>query len=647
MANPTTGILLNKVTPAAPTGDQNAVFQTDGATPQQSISVYPQRMVGDSGSGGKAGTVPPPGAGDAAAGKFLKADGTWTAPSGGGGSLYFGYGSATASSGQNQITLGSTPSTNAVWVYQNDLLVDPSYWSISGAVITLSSNTFVVGAEIAVHWATTNSTPGSITLGSSGATIPVIRGSNIISGSAASSLTVSLPAGTAAGDFAIILAGTTYTSNPTPTGWTNLSLTNTGLVWSQYGYTRTLTSGDIATGSVTVPIATTFGPAAAVLGIVTFVGATGGIREIEGGNTSTGSITNTTTSAVQNTDAAIYWLTVRQSANTPVITPGSGSATTLQSESVNTLTLLADQSMPGGVLTVVNTWNAAPATGAASQIIIEGVSSSGFPALPPLPVAAGGTGSTSPSLIAGSNVTITGSWPNQTVNASGGASAPATIPDLLFWLETDNLLVSSGNPVGVLLNRTPWSGAPNSAVPASGNTSAVTVSASTLNSLPVVSFPGSTAGRYSINNDNVFTLSNVTVFVVFKPGAIALGDFISGNTGAFEFRMNASGNLEILKCFTASIGTSSGTVSTGSWYQANVTYAAGTGAYAFRLARASSGSGTNAQSITALTSVVGYNLAATNSDLNALVAAIIVYNRVLTSTEITTVETYINSKWGV
>jgi hypothetical protein len=81
MAEPTTGIYLNQTTPAAATGDQNIVFQTDGSTPQQSITAYPKRMVGDSGSGGKAGTVPPPAAGDTAAGKFLKADGSW-APAG-------------------------------------------------------------------------------------------------------------------------------------------------------------------------------------------------------------------------------------------------------------------------------------------------------------------------------------------------------------------------------------------------------------------------------------------------------------------------------------------------------------------------------------------------------------------------------------
>lgn len=43
-------------------------------------------FVGDSGSGGTKGQVPAPASGDTAAGKFLKADGTWAVPSGGGGS---------------------------------------------------------------------------------------------------------------------------------------------------------------------------------------------------------------------------------------------------------------------------------------------------------------------------------------------------------------------------------------------------------------------------------------------------------------------------------------------------------------------------------------------------------------------------------
>jgi hypothetical protein len=40
-----------------------------------------------------------------------------------------------------------------------------------------------------------------------------------------------------------------------------------------------------------------------------------------------------------------------------------------------------------------------------------------------LDVANGGTGTTTPALVAGTNVTITGTWPNQTINSSGGGGS--------------------------------------------------------------------------------------------------------------------------------------------------------------------------------------------------------------------------------
>lgn len=43
-----------------------------------------------------------------------------------------------------------------------------------------------------------------------------------------------------------------------------------------------------------------------------------------------------------------------------------------------------------------------------------------------LPVANGGNGTSTPSLVAGTNVTISGSWPNQTINASGGGGGSVT-----------------------------------------------------------------------------------------------------------------------------------------------------------------------------------------------------------------------------
>jgi len=46
-----------------------------------------------------------------------------------------------------------------------------------------------------------------------------------------------------------------------------------------------------------------------------------------------------------------------------------------------------------------------------------------------LPVANGGTGTTSPSIVAGSNITVSGTWPNQTINstASGGGGTVTSV----------------------------------------------------------------------------------------------------------------------------------------------------------------------------------------------------------------------------
>lgn len=45
----------------------------------------------------------------------------------------------------------------------------------------------------------------------------------------------------------------------------------------------------------------------------------------------------------------------------------------------------------------------------------------------PLPVSQGGSGTTTPSLVAGSNVTITGTWPNQTVASTGGGGSGSSV----------------------------------------------------------------------------------------------------------------------------------------------------------------------------------------------------------------------------
>jgi hypothetical protein len=64
-----------------------------------------------------------------------------------------------------------------------------------------------------------------------------------------------------------------------------------------------------------------------------------------------------------------------------------------------------------------------------------------------LPVANGGTGTATPSLVAGTNVTISGSFPNQTVNATAGGSGDVVGPAS----STDNALVRFDSTTGKLI----------------------------------------------------------------------------------------------------------------------------------------------------------------------------------------------------
>lgn len=101
MAQIATATFLGRTT--ASTGNVEALTVTQ-ATALLNV------MAGDSGSGGVKGLVPAQGAGDASAGKFLKADGTWAVPAGGGGG-----GGMTDAERQN---------SNLNWIYQSKVFGD-------------------------------------------------------------------------------------------------------------------------------------------------------------------------------------------------------------------------------------------------------------------------------------------------------------------------------------------------------------------------------------------------------------------------------------------------------------------------------------------------------------------------------------------
>lgn len=239
--------------------------------------------------------------------------------------------------------------------------------------------------------------------------------------------------------------------------------------------------------------------------------------------------------------------------------------------------------------------------------------------------------------------------PGQQGVAGSGTVTPAvpgTIADLVFWWESDDIVASSGKVISKLRDRTPWiSGV--GAAPATG-VSGVTCSATPINSLTALAWPSASSGRMTLQNGGTPVLDKSTVFVVVRPASTGVSQVVLGApTGGLEFDLSSGNTFGITKAFVAAIGNSTATFAAGTTYQVNATYDSSTGAWAFRVARAASGSGTNVQAITAVTTGIGYNVAAASQDLNASLAVVMVYNRVLTAPEIASVEAYLLAKWGV
>lgn len=107
-------------------------------------------FVGDSGSGGTKGLVPAPAAGDAAAGKYLDADGTWTIPAGGGGS-----GDVTAASnfGTDNVLIRSDGTSKGVQS-TGITVADNNRISLVSAAIPYS--TLTDGSTVTIDWALSN-----------------------------------------------------------------------------------------------------------------------------------------------------------------------------------------------------------------------------------------------------------------------------------------------------------------------------------------------------------------------------------------------------------------------------------------------------------------------------------------------------------
>ncbi len=139
-----------------------------------------------------------------------------------------------------------------------------------------------------------------------------------------------------------------------------------------------------------------------------------------------------------------------------------------------------------------------------------------------LPVANGGTGTATPALVAGSNVTITGTWPNQTIAASGAAQV---YPGAGIANSTGSAWGTSYSTTGsgtvVALATSPTFVTPVLGTPTSGDFSSGTFTWPTFNQ----NTTGTAANITATTNSTITTLSFLSL-----PGSQVSGN-ISGNAG--------------------------------------------------------------------------------------------------------------------
>ena len=243
------------------------------------------------------------------------------------------------------------------------------------------------------------------------------------------------------------------------------------------------------------------------------------------------------------------------------------------------------------------------------------------------------------SAVGSAAYTISATWTPAVATTSGGVSPT-------MWFKADAIGTCSNTAVSSWADSTANSHTATQAT--SGHQPQC--QASQINGLPAVYFNNSRSDWLAIASPP--TLTNATAFVVFKV-TYTSGAWLGGGSGGsgLVYFLNGTNNFQTLEgSYDGAIGSGGTDLNGNTWFQVAATWA-NASAYTFKLyngsATVSDGGGTSSTNLTGTTAFIGGDHDGTNHAYTGWIAEIVVYPSVLSATDITQVQGYLHSRYGL
>jgi hypothetical protein len=233
---------------------------------------------------------------------------------------------------------------------------------------------------------------------------------------------------------------------------------------------------------------------------------------------------------------------------------------------------------------------------------------------------------------------------------------PSSLPEVILSYTTG---LTNWYDISSLSSITVVDGKVSSILDKSGNSRHITQSTaskrplylpSTVNGRPVMEF--TTENQTVLNMANPFSYNNNNfhAFVVIKtktPTNTERGGWLgaegNSNNMAYCFPGQSGPVQTFLHGSIAWISGGNTTLSTSNWYQLNGSRSGS--AFTYRMNRNADGSASYGGSFTGSTNAIGCQ--ESGSYFNGYLGEILIYNAPVTGSNLTTVENYLNTKWGV